>query len=331
LGFRAGKDNLYGVRPEGAVPEGQTQELFAASVVKSQPISQPCELLILRLSHELPEIKESDAPVWGYFADGRFIQADVQPALRGVDGAASIEVPDGLRPLQTLQAGPDESGDKVHGFDFRSPETFVDTVKKRTSKPVKYHVEVSYALPDGMKTSLRLAEGQAVVAYDESKKLVEKKAYQLKSTDRLVCGFGANGEPQTVGIDRLEGREAPLGAYLLTLKTCPWVRANGVLVRMDVAPTQVFPGVAVDSRIQMAPSVEAIRSASEDRIDLAQAEELSAGQVSSGARALAYNTAIPPRSFRSSRIAGVEDEEGERYVRVITAHTTLLCGLLWEI
>jgi len=145
------------------------------------------------------------------------------------------------------------------------------------------------------------------------------------------------------------------------------VRANGILIPVDVDGTKVCPGVEENSLIQMSPGLEAIRNAVEDqngndvRIDLSAARvELAknlgnkassngddqqpartAGDDADGGdtstmvdKFLCYNTMFPPRSFWSTGLSKkkpVREYECRRFVQIVTPRATLPCGHFQDI
>lgn len=347
LAVHSGGDALLGILPEHeAGPEGPAR-LVPAAVEESHPGSRRQSLIVLSLSHrEITELKESGAQDWGYFVDARFVHAPVYPTPPGVDGRAVVEVPQGGHPLQSIQAASDgREGDSIHGFEYRNPRTFVDLVTENKSKNVDYFIELVYTLPGrSQPTSLRIAEGQRLIVWHSAKNELDwREAYRLHPGMQLVCAF-KGATPQTATLHQIKGIGEPLGVYRLKLKACPLVRANGLLVPVEVEKTKVCSGVEENSLIQMSPGLEAIRSAVEDaqgndvRIDLSGSRvELArnlGNKAGGGARAtadkfLCYNTMLPPRSFWSTGLSKekpVRQYQCKRFVEIVTSRATLLCG-----
>jgi hypothetical protein len=362
LPITADRDHLLAIEPTGVIPAGQTESFPAAAVSASTPLTEQRALVELMLSHrEIGEIRESAATEWGYFADSRMVMAQVVPAPLGVEGEAVIEMPGSSKPLQAIESGTeDQPRDKVHAFEYRSPETFVDVVLGNESKQIDFMIDIGFRLPSGEERALRVAEGQEFVVFDrERKTLQDMQAYQLTLGSELVCSFlGAQGFPETARVTRIKGVESPLGVYRMLLKQCELVRANGVLVKMDVEPTVVYAGVAHDSLVPMAEPLDVVRKASEDQIDLAGLKVKRAGEIGKvdakprqstpkqstgkgkdadrtksggGEEILSYNALVQPRSFWNAQISRVEDATANRYVRVVTPNATLICGHLQEI
>lgn len=330
LVLQSQRDRLFAIRPEGVIPDGKQAEFGLAEVTNSGPWSQDQDLVVLHLSHrEVEELKETGEAVWGYFAESRLVQAPVFPAPDGIDGKAFVEVPKGSKMLQAITAAEgDDAGDSIHGFDYDSPNTFVDGVKEVESAQVDYYVDMTYQLPGGGKASIRLAEGQKVLAWDAAHgKLQLKKVYQLELGAKLVSEFaGPRGAPKCATLTAIAGNEQPLGVYRLKLDRCPLIRANGLLLPVMREKTLVAPGIELNSLIQLAPPMEAIREATETKIDLSGAEVRRAGGVKAGDMVLSYNTTLPPKSYWKAQLCDVKDYECERYVRIVTPHATLDCG-----
>jgi len=374
LAVHSGGDELLGIRPEHASgPEG-TAGLYPAPVQQSSPGAQRQSLVVISLSHrEVLELQEAGEQHWGYFADARFVQAPVFPTPPGVDGKAIVEVPEGGRALETIAAAAaGGEGDQIKAFEYGNPRAFVDLVLENESQGVDYFIELVYTLPGHReKTSLRVAEGQKLILWDPAEEeLSWREAYRLRPGMELVCAF-TNATPQTAVLKEIRGIGEPLGVYQLKLKACPLVRANGILVPVDVDGTTVCAGVEENSLIQMSPGLDAIRGAEEDaegnhvRIDLTSARvELAknlpkaadnrAGNADSeetpvrdsaadssaddadhaAGNFLCYNTTLLPRRFWSTGLSQEEpmvEYETRRYIKIDTPQATLLCGHLQEI
>jgi hypothetical protein len=332
--LHAAKDNLLGIRPEGVVPEGQTGTYSPSGITASASKAGANDLITISICHrEIEEVKESGAAVWGYFANGRMVQAPVYPALEAIDGLANVELPDGEKKLEAIVPGTeDEPKDKVNAFRFGSPKTFKDIVLSNESKQATYVITIQYKLPNGRSSSLRVAEGQVLVTYDPPKQAVAAlRAYQLKVGSLLVCAFTATGPPVTATVTDLIEKEESLGVYKLKLRQCPLVRVNGVLAQVDVEGARVVKGVEENSAIQLAPPDAAFRQALTERIDLAAAESKPAKEVKATAKILCYNTVIDPRSFWWTTIAGDKTIVSERHIRLVTPNATLICGHLQKI
>lgn len=326
--IRAKKDVLLGIKPEGPIPEKQKASFFPAEISNSSGVNKNLQLVLIQLSHkEVTELKESGTGIWGYFADSRFVQAEVFPAPEGIDGMADIEIPDGIKKVESLQP----TDEKVNAFDYRNPNTFVDNILKRDSKITNYIIKISYKLPDGGMGSIRVAEGQPLVVCSPDKQISLKKAYQLKNKNLLVCGFLNDGSPKTAEITNLEGHEEKLGVYEIALKQCPLIRVNGILIPVKTEQSRIYPGIEKNSMVQMSPSLEIVRQASEGKIDLKSAESKRALDVNTKNLILSYNVSIEPRSFWQAEIAGKKDYESTRYVQIITDKAKLLCGHFQEI
>lgn len=338
LPLRANKDKLLGIRPEGPVPAGAEgaggggAAFSPALIVSAGAVEQDCKLITIELSHrEMKAIAESGADVWGYFADGRFVAARVFPAAEGVDGKALIESSKGEKTIDSLKAArsKEEEGEEVSAFQYFSPNTFIDRVKGRPSQLADYTITISYTLPNGQANSIRVAEGQKLVVVSSRGQAGQKKAYQLKRGDLLVCGFRADKSPVTAQITSLEGREEELGAYTIKLKTLPLVRVNGILIPVEVEGEKVWPGIIEDSVVQLSPSLDVVRQSSPDAINLDGSRGKNAGDVVGGDLILAYNMDLEPRrTFCQLEIADKEVKPADRYVRIITARGTLECGHL---
>ncbi|MDP2913223.1 MAG: hypothetical protein Q8N91_04370 [Candidatus Omnitrophota bacterium] len=330
LSLRAKRDRLLGVKPEGAVPEKEKASFYPAILANTGPLQEGRQIIVLSLSHrEVEAVKESGTDVWGYFADGRFAQTPVYPALEGVDGKGFIELPGGVKAVDELRAASgDKKGEQVDAFEFGSPKTFVDWIEERPSKIADFLIDITYTLPDGSPGSIRVAEGQWLVTGDGADEPVSvKRAYQLKRGSVLVCGFRQDKSPVTAVITNIEGREEKLGVYKIALTACPLVRINGILIPVKVPVPNLFPGVAEDSVIQLAPSLDIVRQSGKDGIDLKSAANKNAGNVVSGDVILAYNVDLEPRrTFYQLEIDSAEDYAADRYIRIVTPRATLDCG-----
>lgn len=335
--LRKSKDALFGIRPGDLKGQIGRAELFAAEIKAVDRVSTNTGLTQLTLSYrDTQGIKESGALSWGYFANARLVHARVKKAPVGVDGEAMIEIPDGTTRLATLKAGKDKDGDAVHVFNFGSSKTFLDWVQKKDSLVVKYYITVAYELPDGTESTLRVAEGQDLVVLDRAEKtLGYKRAYQLKPSHELVCGFGPGGRPATAAIKAIEAHDAtisetrvdPLAVYSAKLKNLPLVRVNGVLARMEVPPLRAYPGVAAESLVQMSPSLDVVRNAESGRINLQDARVQRASEVGGGSLVLSYNVDLEPeREFCQLQISGRADYSADQYIRIQTDRGTLDCG-----
>lgn len=327
--LRGGKDLLFGIQPEGTAGAEENAQLLESEIAETQGERGKTGLTKLTLSYRDTEgIMESGAADWGYFANARLVHARVQPAPVGVDGEALIELPQGTKRVDALHPGKEEEGEAVSAFNFGSPETFMDWVQKTDSMNAAYYITFSYALPDGAKEHLRVAEGQRLVVFDRENRRVEtRRAYQMKAGQELVCGFGPGGRPVTAKITDLEAHEAPLGAYTLTLTAVPLVRINGVLIPVRLPRSRSYPGVDEDSWVQLSPPLDVVRSAETGRIDLSKAEESRADNVGSGALVLSFNVDLEPiRTFNQLQILHREDYAADQYLRIVTDHATLDCG-----
>ncbi|HHT9126398.1 MAG TPA: hypothetical protein ACFYD6_11355 [Candidatus Brocadiia bacterium] len=332
--IRAKKDVLLGIKPEGPIPEKQKASFFPAEISNSSGVNKNLQLVLIQLSHkEVTELKESGTGIWGYFADSRFVQAEVFPADEGIDGMADIEIPDGKKKVESLQPPvSDKPGEKVNAFDYKNPNTFVDNILKRDSKITNYIIKISYKLPDGGLGSIRVAEGQLLVVYESENKVMSlKKAYQLKNKNLLVCGFLNDGSPKTAEITNLEGLEEKLGVYEIALKQCPLIRVNGILIPVKTKQSRIYPGIEKNSLVQMSPSLEIVREASAEKINLKSSLCKRAFEVNTTNLILSYNVNIDPRSFWQAEIAKRNDYESTRYVQIITDKAKLLCGHFQEV
>jgi hypothetical protein len=336
LPLRANKDNLLGISPE--IPEGNHTDteavFFAANVKETAPRDKSTQLIIITLSHaEVEEVKKSGIGTWGYFANARFVQADVFPSAEGVDGQAIIELPSGQKPVDSLQkASRDNPGDKVNAFAYENPKTFVDDVCNLESKAVDYSVKFTYTLPSGKTASILVAEGQQLVVCESTGDTVKRKrAYQLDLNHQLVCGFNTDGSPVKAKIENIEGREGHLGAYKLQLGQCPLVRINGILIPVATKPSFVSSGIDEESMVQMSPPLNVVRESSSDYIDLSNSSIKQAKNVGAKDLLLMYNHQSDPRKFWQTEIHRVDSSRQDRYVRIVTKPATLVCGHLQEI
>jgi len=334
LPLRPDRDSLLGITQEGPVEHGEVAKFFAADVKESTPLDKSIQLILITLSHaEVEAIKKSGIGTWGYFANARFVMAQVYPAPGGVDGKAKVELPSGHKPIDTLQkASLDNPGDKVNAFDYGSNHTFVDHVRNIDSKPVNYFVKLTYNLPDGNTNSICVAEGQRLVVCEPaSNRVLLKRAYQLDRKHKLVSGFNTDGSPQKAVITSIEGHDGQLGAYKLQLRQCPLVRANGILIPVVTEPSFVCSGVAEDSLVQLSPPLPTVRQATAQQIDLSGAAHVQAKDVSTSDLILSYNFRFEPRSFWQTNIARIEESTNNRYIKIMTGPATLSCGHLQEI
>lgn len=328
--IRADRDRLLGIKPEGPSAQGQQVVFPAVNLTRSNPLQKGCQLVVVELSYsEIEEIKDSGIEVWGYFADGRFVQAPVKRAPVGVDGKALIELPAGTKKVDELKVPREKKkGDQVNAFDYGQPETFVDEVQDRPSYAVDYFITISYTLPDGTQNSINVAEGQKVIVF-ENGNVTLKKVYQLKKGNRLVCSFQKGTQPLTAFITDLTGKSQQLGVYKLKLKSLPLVRINGILIPVELPDVSQFAGIEENSIIQFSPSLEKVQQSTVERIDIHEARIDPASNVKSGDQLLAYNVDLDSqRGFHQLTVEQVKKAPADCYLRIVTSRGTLECGHL---